>query len=188
MRGSKFPADMHNYIWCPIYIPSFMIIGSVVSEELRWQDFGTDGRTDGRSDCTPRPAFAFGDAGKNRSNRYTESRGVFFCYVEEERKIFHSVSLIMKDLAKTFSLFPWRRYIRRKSHVIQNGWQVLFAFVRQMWFRDREYKPADFYETSITGWKKRFPKNGNLLETTRNRDISSFPVVSIFGKPLCGFH
>ena len=24
-----------------------------------------DGRTDGRSDCTPRPAFAFGDAGKN---------------------------------------------------------------------------------------------------------------------------
>ena len=63
MRGSKFPADMHNYI------PSFMIIGSVVSEELRWQDFGmdgrTDGRTDGQSDCTPRPAFAFGDAGKN---------------------------------------------------------------------------------------------------------------------------
>ena len=77
MRGSKFPADMHNYIWCAIYIPSFMIIGSVVSEELRWQEFGTDertdgqtdgwtdGRTDGRSDCTPRPAFAFGDAGKN---------------------------------------------------------------------------------------------------------------------------
>ena len=64
MRGSKFPTDMHNYIWCPIYIPSFMIIGSVVSEELRWQDFGTDGRTDGRSDCTPRPSFAFGDAGK----------------------------------------------------------------------------------------------------------------------------
>ena len=64
MRGSKFPADMHNYIWCPIYIPSFMIIGSVVLE-LRWQEFGTDGQTDGRSDCTPRPAFAFGDAGKN---------------------------------------------------------------------------------------------------------------------------
>ena len=47
MRGSKFPADMHNYIWCPIYIPSFMIIVSVVSEELWWQDFGTDGQTDG---------------------------------------------------------------------------------------------------------------------------------------------
>ena len=38
---------MHNYIWCPIYIPSFMKIGSVVSEELWWQDFGTDGQTDG---------------------------------------------------------------------------------------------------------------------------------------------
>ena len=43
-----------------------MIIGSVVSEELRWRDFGTDGRTDrrteghmdGRTDCTPRPALA----------------------------------------------------------------------------------------------------------------------------------
>ena len=61
MRGSKLSADMHKYILCPVYIPSFMIIGSVVSEELRWQDFGTDGR----SDCTPRPTFAFGDAGKN---------------------------------------------------------------------------------------------------------------------------
>ena len=75
MRGSKFSANMHNYIWCPIYIPSFMIIGSVVSEELQWQDFGTDGqtdgRTDGRSDCTPRPAFAFGDAGKNCNGMYT---------------------------------------------------------------------------------------------------------------------
>ena len=50
MRGSKFPADMHNIIWCPIYIPSYMIIGSVVSEELRWQDFGTDGQTDRRTD------------------------------------------------------------------------------------------------------------------------------------------
>ena len=42
-----------------------------------------------------------------------------------------------------------------------------------------------------TGWKRRFPKIGNLLETTRNRDNSSFPVVSIFGKPLwfpLGFH
>ena len=65
MRGSKFPANMHNTIWCSIYIPSFMINGSVVSEELQWQDFGTDGRTDGRSDPTPGPAFAFGDAGKN---------------------------------------------------------------------------------------------------------------------------
>ena len=26
-----------------------------------------DGRTDGPSDCTPRPAFAFGDAGKKKN-------------------------------------------------------------------------------------------------------------------------
>ena len=31
----------------------------------RFWDEQTDGRTDGWSDCTPRPAFAFGDAGKN---------------------------------------------------------------------------------------------------------------------------
>ena len=37
MTGSKFLADMHNTIWWPIYIPSFMKIGLVVSEELRWQ-------------------------------------------------------------------------------------------------------------------------------------------------------
>ena len=37
MRGSEFPADMHNTIRCPLYIPSFMKIESVVSEQLRWQ-------------------------------------------------------------------------------------------------------------------------------------------------------
>jgi hypothetical protein len=36
-RGSTFPGNMHNYIWCPCYLPSFMKFCSVVSEELRWQ-------------------------------------------------------------------------------------------------------------------------------------------------------
>ena len=36
-RGSKFPGNMHNYIWCPYYLPSFMKFCSVVSEELCWQ-------------------------------------------------------------------------------------------------------------------------------------------------------
>ena len=38
-RGSKFPGNIHNYIWCPYYlhVPSFMKFCSVVSEELRWQ-------------------------------------------------------------------------------------------------------------------------------------------------------
>ena len=31
----------------------------------RFWDGRTDEQTDGRSDCTPRPAFAFGDTGKN---------------------------------------------------------------------------------------------------------------------------
>ena len=36
-RWSKFPGNMHNYIWCPYYLPSFMKFCSVVSEELHWQ-------------------------------------------------------------------------------------------------------------------------------------------------------
>ena len=35
MRDTNYPADMYYSIICPIYIPSFMKIGSVVSEELR---------------------------------------------------------------------------------------------------------------------------------------------------------
>ena len=37
-RGSKFAGNMHNYIWCPYYLPSFMKFCSVVS----------DGQTDGQ--------------------------------------------------------------------------------------------------------------------------------------------
>ena len=36
-RGSTFPGNMHNYIWCPYYLPSFMKFCLVVSEELRRQ-------------------------------------------------------------------------------------------------------------------------------------------------------
>ena len=36
-RGSKFPGNLHNYIWCPYYLPSFMKFCSIVSEELHWQ-------------------------------------------------------------------------------------------------------------------------------------------------------
>ena len=36
-RGSTFPGNMHNYIWCPYYLPSFIKFCSVVSEKLRWQ-------------------------------------------------------------------------------------------------------------------------------------------------------
>jgi hypothetical protein len=36
-RRSKFPGNMHNYIWRPYYLPCFMKFCSVVSEELCWQ-------------------------------------------------------------------------------------------------------------------------------------------------------
>jgi hypothetical protein len=44
-RGSTFPGNMHNYIWCPYYLSSYMKFCSVVSEELCWQ---TVWRTDGQ--------------------------------------------------------------------------------------------------------------------------------------------
>jgi hypothetical protein len=31
-RGSTFPGNMHNYIWCTYYLPSFMKFCSVVSD------------------------------------------------------------------------------------------------------------------------------------------------------------
>ena len=110
MRGSTFSADMHNYIWCPIYIPSFMIIGSVVSKELRWPDFGTDGQPDGRSDPTPRHAIAFSDAGKEILNKDFQrlilvvlsiSRGIFFAFRLPKVLKFK----IVLALRKTLSLF-----------------------------------------------------------------------------------
>jgi hypothetical protein len=36
-RWSTFPGNMHNHIWCPYYLPSFMKFCFVVSEELCWQ-------------------------------------------------------------------------------------------------------------------------------------------------------
>ena len=41
-RGSKFPGNMHNYIWCPYYLPSFMKLCSVVSEEVALTNCVTD--------------------------------------------------------------------------------------------------------------------------------------------------
>jgi hypothetical protein len=40
-RGSKFPGNMHNYMWCPYYLRSFMKLCSVVSEELWGRDIIT---------------------------------------------------------------------------------------------------------------------------------------------------
>ena len=54
-----------------------MINGSVVSEELRLQDFGTDGQ----SDCTPRPVLAFGDAGKKKNQKYFQTRGALQSWI-----------------------------------------------------------------------------------------------------------
>ena len=120
IRGSKFLADMHNYIWCPIYIPSFMIIGSVVSEELQWQDFGmarqTDGRTDGGSDCTPRPAFAFGDAGNNMSRPWIE---VIQHQSREQVLYFYSTLKYCRYGVKHYpinqSILPWQQNIKSWS-------------------------------------------------------------------------
>ena len=66
MRGSKYPADKHHIMYYlhtkfhDNWISSFRRVAMT-----RFLDGQTDGRTDGRNDCTPRPAFAFGDAGKN---------------------------------------------------------------------------------------------------------------------------
>ena len=85
-----------------------MINGSVVSAELLWQDFGTDGQTDGRFECNPRPAFAFCDAGKNypiRSKCLTKCLSHFFklnsnfilstcIFLQNDNKLYRQVMMI----------------------------------------------------------------------------------------------
>ena len=58
LRRSKYPCNMHNYIWCPYYLPSFMKFCSVVSEELRWQ---TVWRTDEQDKNNMSPHKSGGD-------------------------------------------------------------------------------------------------------------------------------
>ena len=131
MRGSKFPADMHNYIWCPIYIASFMIIGSVVSEELRWQDFGTDGR----SDCTPRPAFAFGDAGKKlvgsfiiwMSTQQSIHSSLLTCYTRNQRAVHNLLIFHFKQYVNTILDLQILFVIFEKSQ------RLLMDRVREKW-------------------------------------------------------
>jgi hypothetical protein len=57
IQAIKFPGNMHNYIWCPYYLPSFMKFCSVVSEELRWQ---TVWRTDEQDKNNMSPHFCGG--------------------------------------------------------------------------------------------------------------------------------
>ena len=51
-----------------------------------------DGQTDGRSHCTPRPAFAFGDAGKNNCKENILQDFVILLYCK------HLLSYIYCDL------------------------------------------------------------------------------------------
>ena len=144
MRGSKFPADMHNSIWSPIYIPSFMKIGSVVSEELRWQDFGTDGRTDrrtdgrtdGRSDCTPRPALAFGDTGKNNKNCQHQTK-ILWCFLSPFQKMikkFKCIKLHVKSQIVTHKV-NWS--MNSKSNVI--AWIMNPKFSSRIYYHKHKY-------------------------------------------------
>ena len=44
---TKFPGNMHNYIWCSCYIPSFLQI--LLDREVMLTNFVTDARTDGQT-------------------------------------------------------------------------------------------------------------------------------------------
>jgi hypothetical protein len=63
IQAIKIPGNMHNYIWCPYYLPSFMKFCWVVSEELHWQTvWQTDRWTDGtRTICLPTKVWGGGD-------------------------------------------------------------------------------------------------------------------------------
>ena len=67
----------------------------------RFWDGRIDGRTDRWSDCTPRPAFAFGDAGKNQSDLASASS-----YTNLEWSVSHSY---LQLICKTMSSYKTER-------------------------------------------------------------------------------
>ena len=77
IRRSKFPGNMHNYIWCPYYLPSFMKFCSVVSEELRWQIVW---RTDGR---TGQKQYVYGGEHNGGRHNYTYD---LLCVIQKLKK------------------------------------------------------------------------------------------------------
>jgi hypothetical protein len=124
VRRAKFPGNLHNYIWCPYYLPSFMKFCSVVSEELRWQlcdgqtDRGTDGRTDRHSKVCfipwPSPSYRQQRKLKNNTLRQTwwlshSSVAIF---------IFFLLAIVLSVLRFTDSNYPFgisKLYLSLKS-------------------------------------------------------------------------
>ena len=75
---------MHNYIWCPYYLPSFMKFCSVVSEELRWQ---TEWRTDRQDKNNMSPHQSGGRHNNNLPPKkihesHRENLSVWFIYID----------------------------------------------------------------------------------------------------------
>ena len=86
----------------------------------RFWDGRTDRQTDRQTDCTPRPAFAFGDAGKNRGLVNTKKFLPFLKGLRvEERPKFSSISMIIVMSKFNCGLFQWVRYVYNFSGSIR---------------------------------------------------------------------
>jgi hypothetical protein len=111
-RRSKFPGNMHNYIWCPYYLPSFMKFCSVVSEELRWQtvwrtDRQTDRRT-GQKQCLPTKV------GGDIIRRYTTRSPQFNKFNEKNPSKLNENSIWLPHLQNVGIHAPFRPLIEIK--------------------------------------------------------------------------
>ena len=73
-----------------------------------------DGRTDGRSDCTPRPAFAFGDAGKKTAIKWLKC-----CRYGEKHN--QMKVLVFKDVGSRFKtydvLISFFKSLKKKKYI-----------------------------------------------------------------------
>ena len=95
---------MHNYIWCPYYLPSFMKFCSVVSEELCWQIVW---RTDGEDKNNMSPHIikqsTFSFCISLKKIKWTVN--IFILQTSEKNKSTFSFSIPLKKIKQSTVLF-----------------------------------------------------------------------------------
>jgi hypothetical protein len=83
---------MHNYIWCPYYLPSFMKFCSVVSEGMRWQ---TVWRTDGQDKHNMSPHQSGGRHNNSSSHiKVSKLKGMSWIQLFKYIKFIHILGFV----------------------------------------------------------------------------------------------
>ena len=124
------------------------------------------------------------------------------CSVDRTSRLFQPVlgAIVKREITNTYKIHS--HHSKFLIHYLIFKFEIMKSFLNQLLLKrtrnayclfswkstsrniDSIFNQLIDEKSSNTGWKKRFSKNGYLLETIRNRDISSFSLVSISGTPM----